>query len=369
MTCVIDKQNDLTIVDSDSHFAEFVGMHSSKIKAGKLSLIELLHHRDRENVKRKLCKKSSVYTYLNFDLKNADGKYVYMRTSGQNYPDSPYCRLTFVDISQSVLKQKRLKVRAQKINELIDLVSGGICLFKVDDDMGIEAEYVNEGFCKIFGTTKDNFMSQNYHLDETVCKEDRSRLFQAIGSAMATQKSVDIDFRIKKNKNDVIWVKFVAAIHHYDEDNCPVFHAVVSDITKLKEAEQKADRQYEMLVKLFKNLPGTFFCADDETPFNLEFASTEFYNMLGYKKSEFVKKYGNDLSLAIPDNEFKKAYFDFKSKSNENIENNKIEDEIQITYSIETKSGEFVKVVDTRKIIDLENGDNTTLGVLKIMDA
>ena len=359
MTCVIDKQNDLAVVDSDSHFANFVGMHSSKIRDGELSFIELLHHRDRETIKRKII--NSVYTYLDFDVKNKNGQYVYMRATGQNYPDSRYCRLTLVDVSQPVQKQEQLKAKAQTICNLIDLVSGGICLFKVDDDMAIEAEYVNEGFCRIFGTTKENFTSRNYRLDESVVKDDKSKLFQAIGKAMATKKSVDIDFRIKKQKNEVIWVKFVIAVHHYDEDECPVFHAVVSDITVQKVAEQTADRRYEMLVKLFKNLPGTFFCCDDETPFQLEFASSEFYEVLGYKKSEFVKKFGNDLTKAIPDEECKKAYFDFKSKSNANPN-----DEIEIEYSIESKDGSFVSVVDTRKIIDLENGDNTTLGVIRL---
>lgn len=361
MTCVIDKADDLRVIDSDSHFADFVGLHPSKIKQGKMFLLDILRHRDRETVMRKICKKDARYTYMEFDIKDNNGDYVYVHCTGQNFDDSSLCRLTMADISRSVEKQEKLKARAKEMNQLIELVECGVCLFKVTEDMHIRAIYLNESCCELFGTTKENFIAQNYRLDELIYKEDKSSVYQAIGQAMATGKPIDSQFRVVEHKDSYNWVRFNAAIHHYDDDNCPVFHAVISDITRIKQAEEKADRQYEMLVKLFKNLPGTFFCADDENMFHLDFASADFYEILGYKRSEFMEKFGGDLSKLIPPDEYKKALFDLKSQLAENTN-------ISATYSIKIKGNKLLGVVDERKVIDLENGDKTTLGTLKIVE-
>lgn len=361
MTCVIDKADDLKVIDCDSHFAEFVGLHPSKIKQGKLFLLDILRHRDRENVMRKICKKNARYTYMNFDIKGENDDYVYVHCTGQNFDDSSLCRLTLADVSRSIEKQEKLKAQAQEMNQLIDLVEGGVCLFKVTEDMHIEAIYLNESCCEIFGTTKENFISQQYRLDELIYKEDKSSVYQAIGQAMATKKPIDSEFRVVEHKDSYNWVKFNAAIHHYDDDNCPVFHAVISDITRIKQAEEKADRQYEMLVKLFKNLPGTFFCADDQNMFHLDFASADFYQLLGYKRSDFMDNFGGDLSKLIPPQEYKRALFDLKSQLANNTQ-------ISARYTLKTKSGAMINVVDERKVIDLENGDKTTLGTLKIAE-
>lgn len=361
MTCVIDKADDLRIVESDSHFADFVGVHPSKIKQGKLFLLDILRHRDRETVMRKICKKDARYTYMNFDIKDSNGEYVYVHCTGQNFDDSSLCRMTLADISRSVETQEKLRARAKEMNQLIEFVESGVCLFKVTEDMHIQSIYLNKSCCEIFGTTKENSISQQYRLDELIHKDDKSSVYQAIGHAMATQKPIDSQFRVVEHKDSYNWVKFNAAIHHYDDDNCPVFHAVISDITPIKQAEEKADRQYEMLVKLFKNLPGTFFCADDENMFHLDFASADFYAILGYKRSEFMDKFGGDLSKLIPPEHYKKALFDLKSQLSENAQ-------ISTSYSIKTKANKLINVVDERKVIDLENGDKTTLGTLKIVE-
>lgn len=57
MTCVIDKADNLVVVDCDSHFSDFVGVHPSKIKQGKLFLHDVLVPKERENIMRCICKK------------------------------------------------------------------------------------------------------------------------------------------------------------------------------------------------------------------------------------------------------------------------------------------------------------------------
>ena len=116
MSCVVDKADDLKVVESDSHFSEFTGVHPSKINQGKLDFLDLIIHKDRETVMKQLCKKNSPYAYLDFSIKNRDGEYVYIHCLGQNIKGTSLCRLALADISQSEKKTEQLKVKKDDNN-------------------------------------------------------------------------------------------------------------------------------------------------------------------------------------------------------------------------------------------------------------
>lgn len=233
MSCETDKADNLKVIDSDSHFSDFVGVHPSKIKQGKLFLHDIIDPMDREKVMKQICKKNSPYVYFDLYIKNKNNEYVYVHCSGHNVLNSTVCRLTFADVSRSAQKSEMLKKRADALGSLIDLVGVGICLFKVNKDMHFEALYINEECCRLFGTAKERFINKAYRIDELIHPEDKSIVFQAIGNAMATKKPIDMEMRVITHKDSFIWCKFTAAINRYDEDGCPVFHAVFSDITRL----------------------------------------------------------------------------------------------------------------------------------------
>ena len=68
LNCVIDKADDYRVVEADSHFAEFAGIHPSKIKQGKVFLTDIIEPADRQYVFDRLCKKSSKYVYIDFNI-------------------------------------------------------------------------------------------------------------------------------------------------------------------------------------------------------------------------------------------------------------------------------------------------------------
>ena len=81
LSCVVDKKKDFEVVDADSHFCEFVGIHYSKIKQGKLSLLDILVPQDREDVMTKICKKDSPYVYFDLYLKDNSSKYNFVHAT------------------------------------------------------------------------------------------------------------------------------------------------------------------------------------------------------------------------------------------------------------------------------------------------
>lgn len=357
MTCVIDKADNLIVLDSDSHFSDFVGVHPSKIKQGKLFLHDVIMPKERETVMKNLCKKKSPYTYFNFNIKAENGNYIYVHCTAQNDENSTLCRLTMADVSRSVEKSQELRAKAKEMNHLIDLVGGGVCLFKVSQDMHFEALYLNQACCEFFGTTKDSYNKQAYRLEELFHPDDKSSVFQAIGLSMATKKPIDMELRVKTHKDSYIWCKMNSAIQRYDKDNCPIFHAVFTNITSVKEDEEEADRQSDLMVEIFKNLPGPIFFANLETPFNLEVVSEDFMKLIGYSRKELFEKLDGDLSKLILDRDIPVVNHAIQSQAEKG-------NTTKTTYSLKTKGGKYLIVVEKRKVVNRNNGEKFTIAIL-----
>lgn len=348
LNCVVDKEDDFRIVDSDSHFSDFAGVHPSKIKEGKLFLQDIVIPSDRQEVIEKICKKDARFIYMDMEIINGSGEQIYVHCTAQNMEDSPLCRLVFADVSKSREKNRELKEHAKEINHLIDLVTGGVCLFKVTPNMHFETLYINEGGCRLFGTTKENCRKQVYRLDEIIHPEDKTLVYQAVGAAMATGEQIDLEYRIRQHKDKYIWCKCNAAVHKTDEDGCPVFHAMFTDITRVKDAEARADRAYDKLVNLLENLSGAIFFTTPEKPFECDLISGDFVKLTGYSRSEFFERFDGDLSRIIDGDTEALA----GSLRKDILKNGKCEAE----YSVKARGSKIKRVRDVRKLISQHDG-------------
>lgn len=358
MNLIVDKADNLLVVDCDNHFCKFTGVHKSKINQGKLFLHDFIKPAHREKIMKILCRKNSPYVYFDAEFTDKSGNNVYIHCTGQNYESSTLCRLTLADVSKSRLRQDQLNQRAEEMTHLIDMVTGGVCLFKVTSDMHIEAQYLNEAACRLFGTTKELYKKQKHRFDELIHTEDKTNVFQAIGKAMATTEAVETEFRTIVHKDEYRWCKFNAAIKSYDNDNNPIFHAMITDITSIKEAEQKTDLMYEQLVKVFKNVPTPIFETNLDEPLTLKLVSEDFIRFIGYSRSSFFDEHGGRLSDFMSDRDVKYAIANIKKQA----ETSKT---TVVKYSIKIRGGKYLVVEDKRKIIKQDDGTKSMLCSLK----
>ncbi len=359
LNCTVDKADDFKIIDSDSHFADFAGIHPSKIKQGKLFLRDILKPADRDFVFKKICKKNTKYVYIDFDILDKNNEPVFIHCSAKNYENSTLCRLVFADVSKSREKNRKLKEKATEANYLIDLVAGGVCLFKVTPEMHFDVIYMNEACCRLFGTTKESYKERVYRIDELMHPKDKTIVYQAIGRAMATGEPLDLEYRVMTHRDEFIWCKCNAAVQKYDEDGSPVFHAIFTDITRIKTAEKRADEANEKLINLLENLTGAMFFASLEKPFLTDYISGDFVRLIGYSRDEFEQRFGNDLSKLIGENakELEKSIKAQVSKGGR----------AEITYRINARGARKALVRDIRKLVTQQDGTQTLICELEEM--
>ena len=359
LNCIIDKADDFRVIDSDGHFSDFVGVHISKIRQGKLFLKDILRPVDRDNVFKKLCKKNSKYVYIDFNILDKDDKPVFIHCTAQNYEGSTLCRLVFADVSKSREKNMELKEKAEEYSNLIDLVTGGVCLFRVTPEMHFEILYINEACCRLFGTTKENYDWRAYDINELIYKKDKTLVYQAIGRSLATGEEIDLEFRVLTHKDEFMWCKCNAAVQKYDSAGSPIFHAVFTDITKIKQAEKRVDEVNDKLINLLENLSGAMFFSDLNRPFLTDYVSGDFIRLIGYSRDTFESRYQNDLGKLIGE--------DVKELEN------KIRSQVakggksEITYTINTKKAGAVSVRDVRKLVSQNDGTKALICELEVI--
>ena len=359
LNCTVDKADDFKIIDSDSHFADFAGIHPSKIKQGKLFLRDILKPADRDFVFKKICKKNTKHVYIDFDILDKNNEPVFIHCSAKNYENSTLCRLVFADVSKSREKNRKLKEKATEANYLIDLVAGGVCLFKVTPEMHFDVIYMNDACCRLFGTTKESYKERVYRIDELMHPKDKTIVYQAIGRAMATGEPLDLEYRVMTHRDEFIWCKCNAAVQKYDEDGSPIFHAIFTDITRIKTAEKRADEANEKLINLLENLTGAIFFASLEKPFLTDYISGDFVRLIGYSRDEFEQRFGNDLSKLIGENskELEKSIKAQVSKGGR----------AEITYKINARGARKALVRDIRKLVTQQDGTQTLICELEEM--
>ena len=360
LNCIIDKADDYKVIDSDSHFSEFVGVHISKIRQGKLFLKDIIRPVERDTIFKALCKKNSKYVYIDFNILDKDGTPVFIHCTAQNYSDSNLCRLVFADVSKSREKNRELEERANEVSHLIDLVSGGVCLFKVTPEMNLQILYINEACCRLFGTTKADYDWRAYDINELIYKKDKTVVYQAIGRALATGEELDLEFRVITHKDKYLWCKCNAAVQKYDSDGSPIFHAVFTDITKIKEAERRVDEANDKLINLLENLSGAIFFAALDKPFSPDYVSADFARLIGHSRDVFESRFGNDLSKLIKEDASKLE----KSIRSQVAKGGKSE----ITYTLSVKNVGDVSVRDVRKLVTQTDGTKTLICELEAID-
>ena len=340
MNVVVDKANDLQVTDADSHFAQFAGVHPSKIKQGKLFLYDKLKPADRERVMQNICKKGARFTYMTMDLLDKKGTPLFVHCVGQNYEDSTLCRMTFADVSESRRRQEQLRAQAVEMNELIDLVCGGVCLFMIDEKTAI-------------------MRCEPQKLDELLHPDDRSAVFQAIGRAMAVGEEVDCECRVRVHEGEFIWCQLRAGIQRY-EGECPVFHAVFTDITRIKAAEEKADREAQRMVSLFKNLPGATFFTGTDDPLQLDLVSEDFIQFIGYSRTELFQLFSGNLARLMDENEAADVAVQLRTGAADRRL-------LTVEYTLYIGDACALRVRDSRKVIEHPDGSKAFLGVLNVI--
>ena len=176
---------------------------------------------------------------------------------------------------------------------------------------------------------------------------------------MAVGEEVDCECRVRVHEGEFIWCQLRAGIQRY-EGECPVFHAVFTDITRIKAAEEKADREAQRMVSLFKNLPGATFFTDTADPLQLDLVSEDFIQFIGYSRTELFQLFSGNLARLMDENEAAAVVTQLRTGAADRRL-------LTVEYTLYIGDACALRVRDSRKVIEHPDGSKAFLGVLNVI--
>ena len=120
-------------------------------------------------------------------------------------------------------------------------------------DANLTIEYISEGCCQITGYSPQELLEINYN--QIIHGEDFPRLLEKIKRAIALEQSYAVEYRIQTKSGEEKWVWEKGSAVYQENGEIDGIEGFITDITKLKQAENLLAAQNQILEKIASNAP------------------------------------------------------------------------------------------------------------------
>lgn len=187
-----------------------------------------------------------------------------------------YC--TSLDITEAVEAHANLSL-------LADSIPGGYITYELDDE-GLHLVYFSDGFCALFGCTREEYdkVAKKGPLDR-VFEEDRPALLNAVSKLYTNDIPVKMNYRIHVKGGGYRWVSPQCS-HLRKEGKRTLIHVALFDVTEKQEAAHLTAKMEQKLSALLANVNGGISAVsfNESGSINVLFANDQYYEMLGLKR-------------------------------------------------------------------------------------
>lgn len=213
--------------------------------------------------------------------------------------------LKFNDMSQKLYKMvyeinkssEKIQEAERKSNTIISNIQG--IVYRCKNDEFWTMEYISDGCFEITGY-QPNDLKFNKLLDfnSLILEEYREMLREKWDYCIENKTRFEAEYRIHTKNHEIKWVYEKGLVIYDKNGNVEALEGIITDITKLKNAEKDAIDNYKKLIEserrygdLVNNIPGIVFRSETQPPWRMITISSGVYELTGYSSDEFVDNY------------------------------------------------------------------------------
>jgi PAS domain S-box-containing protein len=218
---------------------------------GKIKPLQLFDSRNQEKVKQSL-KKSYLEGYgsIKATVKSKIGKrasffFTWIRIE---YKGKPAIIGAGTDITKRKKKEKELSEDKRFYESIISNLPG--YFYRVKNDMSYTPEYISEGVTQITGYSVDEYLvTRTISCGEEVLEEYKQQVWDQVQKAIGKRIPYEVTYQLltKTRKTKWVWERGNGVWNSKNE--LLALEGFVTDITKLKKAEEKLELQFGELQK------------------------------------------------------------------------------------------------------------------------
>lgn len=241
------------------------------------------------------------------------------------------CYSVLTDITAVRELEASVRQNAQCLQMIMDYMMGGICIFELTDT--IRPIYMNRGYFTMFGYNEDEYWRDRAgDILANLYQEDARKIVSMARQSARTHEMFGLTYRLRKRAGNVGYVQMRAVELPSEKRKYPVFLALLSDISQLKETQEQLADSIERQSALMDNLPGGVAVFEMAETLRVRYISEGVYNMSGYSREEFeeASRSGNGSVL------FPKGKLGFQEKVLESVSSDR---PIEYLYSYQRDKG------------------------------
>lgn len=140
----------------------------------------------------------------------------------------------------------KVQERERQLQNMMDLVPGGICSFQVDKENHIQVIHFNTGFYQLLGY-RGPPEDESANLLRVIHPDDRESLWEQICLCRQDVENIQKTFRMLRQDGTYIWMSLQASLARRDENGSRTYYGVFSDVDALKRLQEHLEQNESTL--------------------------------------------------------------------------------------------------------------------------
>lgn len=196
---------------------------------------------------------------------------------------------------------------ALRLQKIMDHMNGGICIFEFTG--GVRPLFMNKGYYAMFGYTEDEYWRERAgDIMANLFPEDAKEILRMTRLSAQTHEPFALTYRLTKRDGSVGHVQLRAVELTEEGREFPVFLALLSDITALKETERELQESMERQQALLDNVPGGLAVFEAAEPLTPRYVTEGVWRMSGLTRQEYVDSLQSHGGTLLYDEDRKKFW-------------------------------------------------------------
>ena len=203
------------------------------------------------------------------------------------------------DIRQMQRKERDLTLQLQTI---MNNISGGITATRFLDKDHIEIVFSNDYFYEMYGYTKEEWHNTIKDTLELIHPDDIEKTKAIVEKVVREKKAYTYEYRCYQKNGNIIWIQCRNTVIDDNNPKGVILLAVTTDVTELRVAEMNERKSALRLNAIMNNMTSAIIVTkENDDRIDYIFTNNKFFELLGYKKEEYLNKYQNKYGPILKD--------------------------------------------------------------------
>jgi PAS domain S-box-containing protein len=250
------------------------------------------------------------------------------------------------NITEQKKAEEKLRKSEAKYRALVENIGNGIAT----TDLEGRLVFVNQALCEMVGYSEKELIGKPFA--DFLHPDDKKRMLQIFLDGWKNpNRKFSIEFRVIHKKGHIVHMYSSPTTTMY-KNKIVGFNAILSEITKLKKAEEKLRESEEKFRNLAEKSPNMIFI---NRKGRVVYANKRCEEVMGYRREEFYSPDFNFFTLIAPE-----SIEQLRSSYSRHLKGDEI---LPYEYTLITKEGKRIESILTSKLITYE-GEKAILGII-----